>query len=62
MNNKKLREHYTFLLNLGATLLQPQKPVVDNIDPTFYHTLTAEGDRKLIKQFEEARDFLKDMK
>jgi hypothetical protein len=59
-------EDYKFLVNVASNLLRPDKPVHKHLDPTFYHTLTYEGDMALIEQLEniinkyklQAQDYL----
>lgn len=47
-----------FTLNAAENLYQPNKPLRRGLDPTFYHTLTYEGDFKLIEATKEAKRIL----
>ena len=38
--------------------LLPKGPVPEGLDPTFYHTLTHDGDVKLQAQFDQLREKL----
>jgi len=51
----KLVEHFQFILGCAYNLLQPDKPVHKGLDPTFYHTLTYEGDVELLEKYQAAK-------
>jgi hypothetical protein len=57
----ELIRHYKFLLNAAENLYRPDRPVHKGLDPTFYHTLTYEGDTELINKTIAAREALKEM-
>jgi hypothetical protein len=50
-----------FTLGCAENLLRPDKPVHKGLDPTFYQTLTYEGDIELIEQCKAARLALKEI-
>lgn len=58
MTNEQ-KDAIDFMLALSRQLLNPSRPVHKNLDPTFYHTLTYEGDVELIKTFNEYEELLK---
>jgi hypothetical protein len=57
--NARLREALEFTLKAAEYVFQPDKPVHKGLDPTFYHTLTYEGDMELIEKTKKAREALK---
>lgn len=57
--NARLREALEFTLHAAEYIYQPDKPLHKNLDPTFYHTLTWEGDFELIEKTKKAREALK---
>lgn len=57
--NRRLREHLHFTVNAAENLYQPDKPLHKGLCPTFYHTLTYEGDLELIAKTKAAREALK---
>lgn len=60
--NSELKDAINFMINLSVTLLHPDKPLHKGLDPTFYHTLSYEGDKKLIEQFNKYNDILRKYK
>jgi hypothetical protein len=56
---REVKDHFAFTLGCTNNLLRPDRPVHDGLDPTFYHTLTAEGDKDLIRKALAAADALK---
>lgn len=62
MKNKEVEEAINFMLSLSKTYLRPDKTIHKNLDPTFYHTLTYEGDIKLINQFWKYENILRKFK
>ena len=59
--NARYREALEFTLKAAEYLYQPDKPVHKGLDPTFYQTLTWEGDMELIEKTKKAREALKGM-
>jgi predicted acyl esterase len=57
--NARLMEALEFTLKAAEYVYQPDKPVHKGLDPTFYHTLTYEGDMELIEKTKKAREALK---
>jgi hypothetical protein len=57
--NARLREALEFTLHAAEQLYRPERPLYKNLDPTFYHTLTWEGDLELIEKTKKAREALK---
>jgi hypothetical protein len=53
--NAALREALAFTLKAAEQLYRPDKPLTPGLDPTFYHTLTYEGDLELIANTKKAR-------
>lgn len=51
----RVENAYRFCLNATCSLYQPDKTVHRGLDPTFYHTLTYEGDIRLIEETKKAR-------
>ena len=47
-------QHGAFLLNAAQDLYRPDRPLHRGLDPTFYHTLTCEGDLELINKTKDA--------
>jgi len=45
---QELVQALEFCVNAAINLYRPDKPVHKGLDPTFYHTLTFEGDLELI--------------
>lgn len=60
--NARLREALEFTLQAAERLYKPEKPLWKNLDPTFYHTLTWEGDLELIEKTKKAREALNDLR
>lgn len=54
-------KHLKFTFHAAEHVYQPDKPLHKGIDPTFYHTLTYEGDLKRIKQTNAAKEFLRSL-
>jgi hypothetical protein len=54
----RLVDSYKFLLNAAVYVYAPDKPLHRGLDPTFYHTLSYEGDEELINKTNEARKAL----
>jgi ABC-type uncharacterized transport system substrate-binding protein len=57
--NARLRYALEFTLQAAEQLYKPEKPLWNNLDPTFYHTLTWEGDLELIEKTKKAREALR---
>ena len=57
--NARLRYALEFTLQAAEQLYRPDRPLYNNLDPTFYHTLTWEGDFELIEKTKKAREALK---
>lgn len=55
---KAAEEALAFTLHSAEYLHPPSPPLEKGLDPTFYHTLTYEGDLKLIEQTKKAREAL----
>lgn len=51
-------EHLSFTLGCTNSLLRPDKNLIKNLDPTFYHTNTYEGDLELLTKAYSAYIFL----
>lgn len=51
-----------FAVGCAESLLRPDRPVIPNLDPTFYHSLTYEGDVELVEKCRAARIFLNKLK
>ena len=58
--NARLREALRFTLNAAENLYKPDAPLSRGLDPTFYHTLSYEGDLKLIEKTKRARAALEE--
>lgn len=56
---KRYREALEYALPLAEHLMQPDKPLHEGLDPTFYFTLSYEGDLKEINKLKRAREALK---
>lgn len=50
--------HLKFTTHAAEYVYQPKKDLMPGWDPTFYHTLTYEGDLDLINRTKAAREFL----
>lgn len=57
-----LIEVLEFTTNATEQLYNPNKQLVDSLDPSFYHTLTYDGDVELIEKTENARNLLETLK
>ena len=56
---KVLEDYYEFLLHTAEYTFNPDKDLPRGLDPTFYHTLTFDGDLALREKVKRARDALK---
>jgi hypothetical protein len=56
--NQKLREALKFTILAAEHLYQPHRPLQKDLCPTFYFTLSYEGDLELIQKTKEARKLL----
>lgn len=59
VQNDKYRDALEFTLKAAEYLYHPDKPIHKGLDPTFYHTLTYEGDMELVEKTKKAREALK---
>ena len=53
--NATLREALSFTLKAAEQLYQPDLSLTPGLDPTFYHTLSYDGDLELIVNTKKAR-------
>lgn len=61
-DKKEVIQAINFMIALSKTYIRPDKTIHKNLDPTFYITLTYDGDVKLIKQFWECEEILRKFK
>jgi hypothetical protein len=47
---QSIKEDLNFLIHIAVLAIRPDKPVHKGLDPTFYHTLTYEGDVELVNK------------
>ncbi len=59
-NKEQLKDAIEFMTEMTRYLLKPDRPIYKDLDPTFYHTLSYEGEIKLINQFKEHEKIIKD--
>jgi len=53
--NARLKEALEFTIEAAEYLYRPNKPLQAGLSPTFYHTLSYEGDLVLIEKTKKAR-------
>lgn len=58
--NKKLKEALEFTTWAAEYLFKPNRPLPNDLVPTFYHTLTYEGDLELINKTKQAKKILEE--
>lgn len=60
--NERLQEALDFTIHAAEYLFKPDKPLIKGLDPTFYFTLTYEGDFDLIEKTRKCRAVLEKSK